>query len=217
MVDIPSSNLTWLLKIAIYTVFFSKGGDFLLLCKRVPEGKRGGKHIANIRLSLEKNKMPVFESNFEIWDHTSRVWWKTWWLNPQQMAGTRLEVETMLGFSKTHDQIGLTLQNEDWNHKKPCDLFFFKAAIDSTNESNGFIGFSLSASELQVEVNVSACNAAITGCEKSRLWRKALQLFVQIYQMKLQPKPGFELVTEVLMNFPKGMAMFTRFPSGNWT
>ena len=32
-------------------------------------------------------------------------------------------------------------------------------------------GFQL---QLQVEVNVSACNVAITGCEKSRLWQKAL-------------------------------------------
>ena len=56
--------------------------------------------------------------------------------------------------------------------------------------------------QLQVEVNVSACNAAITGCEKSRLWQKALHLFIQIYQMKLEPKPGEELImliTEVLL------------------
>jgi len=49
---------------------------------------------------------------------------------------------------------------------------------------------------------VSACNAAITGCEKSRLWQKALHLFIQIYQMKLEPKPGEELImliTEVLL------------------
>jgi hypothetical protein len=75
-------------------------------------------------------------------------------------------------------------------------------------------GFQL---QLQVEVNVSACNVAITGCEKSRLWQKALHLFIQIDQMKLEPKPGEELtmlITDVLrtsMNWaPSSEAFFSK-------
>ncbi|CAK9082928.1 unnamed protein product [Durusdinium trenchii] len=38
----------------------------------------------------------------------------------------------------------------------------------------------------KVEVKVSAFNAAITGCEKSRWWTKALALFAQIDQVQLE-------------------------------
>ncbi len=43
---------------------------------------------------------------------------------------------------------------------------------------------------VQVEVKVSAFNAAITGCEKSRRWQTALELFIQIEDMNLQPPHG---------------------------
>ena len=42
----------------------------------------------------------------------------------------------------------------------------------------------------EVQVHVSALNAAITACEKSRLWQRALAVFEQIEEMKLQPKHG---------------------------
>lgn len=43
---------------------------------------------------------------------------------------------------------------------------------------------------VQVEVKVSAFNAAITGCEKSRQWQTALELFFQIEDVNLQPPHG---------------------------
>lgn len=98
----------------------------------------------------------------------------------------------MLGFSGKHDEIWWFDPNK-WASNPGKHGFFLGFTIiiwfnqwTYSRYKNGF--------QLQVSVNVSACNAAITGCEKSRFWQKALHLFIQIDQMKLEPKPGQELI-----------------------